>query len=74
MLEDINKIRAGQNISTKVARAPLVSRRTAIISGIAAIAIGAAAIIGLSLNGGSTPSLGNEIPNVVGLTETQARA
>jgi serine/threonine-protein kinase len=74
MLEDINKIRAGQNISTKVARSPLVSRRTAIISGIAAIAIGAAAIIGLSLNGGSTPSLGNEIPNVVGLTETQARA
>jgi serine/threonine-protein kinase len=74
MLEDINKIRAGQNISTKVARAPLVSRRTAIISGIAIIATGIAAIIGLSLNGGSTPSLGNELPNVVGLTESEARA
>jgi serine/threonine-protein kinase len=73
MLEDINKIRAGQNISTKVARAPLVSRRTAIISGIAIIATGIAAIIGLSLNGGSTPSLGNELPNVVGLTESEAR-
>ena len=74
MLEDINKIRAGQNISTKVARTPLVSRRTAIVSGIAVLAAGAAAIVGLSLSGGSTPSLGNEIPNVVGLTETEARA
>ena len=74
MLEDINKIRAGQNISTKVARTPLVSRRTAIVSGIAVLAAGAAAIVGLSLSGGSTPTLGNEIPNVVGLTETEARA
>lgn len=74
MLEDINKIRFGENISTKVARTPLVSRRTTIISGIAILAAGVAAIVGLSLNGGSTPSLGNEIPNVVGLTETQARA
>lgn len=74
MLEDINKIRSGENISTKVARTPLVSRRTTIISGIAILAAGVAAIVGLSLNGGSTPSLGNEIPNVVGLTETQARA
>jgi serine/threonine-protein kinase len=74
MLEDINKIRAGQNISTKVARAPLVSRRTAIISGITILIAGAAAIVGLSFSGGSTPSLGNEIPNVVGLTETEARA
>ena len=74
MLEDVNKIRAGQNISTKVARTPLVSRRTAIISGIAILIAGAAAIVGLSLSGGSTPSLGNEIPNVVGLTETEARA
>jgi serine/threonine-protein kinase len=74
MLEDINKIRAGQNISTKVARTQLVSRRTALITGIAVIAAGIAAIVGLSMNGGSTPSLGNEIPNVVGLTEPEARA
>ena len=74
MLEDINKIRAGQNISTKIARAPFVTRRTAIISGIAIFATAVAAILGLSLNGGSTPSLGNEIPNVVGLTESEARA
>ena len=52
----------------------MVGRRTAIISGIAVLAVGIAAIVGLSLNGGSTPSLGNEIPNVVGLTETEARA
>jgi serine/threonine-protein kinase len=74
MLEDINKIRAGENISTKVARGPVVSRRTAIITGIAVLLVGALAVVGLSLNGGSTPSLGNEIPNVVGLTEDQARA
>jgi serine/threonine-protein kinase len=74
MLEDLNKIRAGENISTKVARGPIVSRRTAIISGISLLLVGVLAVVGLSLNGGSTPSLGNEIPNVVGLTEDQARA
>jgi serine/threonine-protein kinase len=73
MLEDINKIRAGENISTKVARGPVVSRRTAIFTGISVLLIGALALFGLSLNGGSTPSLGNAIPNVVGLTEQQAR-
>jgi serine/threonine-protein kinase len=74
MLLDINKIRAGQNISTKVARAPLASRRTVITTGLVVLVIGIAAVLGISLNGGSTPSLGNEIPNVVGLTEIEARA
>jgi len=74
MLDDINKIRSGQNISTKVARAPLVTRRTALISGLAILAAGIAAVVGLSLSGGSTPSLGNEVPNVVGLSEGDARA
>ena len=74
MLQDINKIRAGQNISTKVARAPLASRRTVITTGLVVLGVGIAAVLGLSLNGGSTPSLGNEIPNVVGLTEVEARA
>jgi serine/threonine-protein kinase len=74
MLQDINKIRAGQNISTKVAREPLASRRTVITTGLVVLAIGIAAVLGISLNGGSTPSLGNEIPNVVGLTEVEARA
>jgi serine/threonine-protein kinase len=74
MLQDINKIRAGQNISTKVARAPLASRRTVISTGLVVLGVGVAAVLGLSLNGGSTPSLGNEIPNVVGLTEVEARA
>jgi serine/threonine-protein kinase len=74
MLQDINKIRAGQNISTKVARAPLASRRTVISTGLVVLGVGIAAVLGLSLNGGSTPSLGNEIPNVVGLTEVEARA
>jgi len=74
MLLDINKIRAGQNISTKVARAPLASRRTVIVTGLVVMSIGIAAVLGISLNGGSTPSLGNEIPNVVGLTEVEARA
>ena len=74
MLEDINKIRSGQNISTKVARPPLVSRRTALLTGLSVLAAGIAAVVGLSLNGGSTPSLGNEVPNVVGLSEADARA
>ncbi len=74
MLQDINKIRAGQNISTKVARAPLASRKTMILAGLVVLAAGIAAVFGLSLNGGSTPSLGNSIPNVVGLTEIEARA
>lgn len=74
MLQDINKIRAGQNISTKVARAPLASRRTVIVSSLVVLSIGVAAVLGLSLNGGSAPSLGNEIPNVVGLAEIEARA
>ena len=74
MLQDINKIRAGQNISTKVARAPIASRRTVITTGLVVLAIGIAAVLGISLNGGSTPCLGNEIPNVVGLTEIEARA
>lgn len=74
MLEDINKIRAGQNISTKVARPPLISRRTALITGLSVLAAGIAAVVGLSLSGGSTPSLGNEVPNVVGLSEGDARA
>jgi len=74
MLQDINKIRAGQNISTKVARAPLASRRTVVVTGLLVLAAGVAAVLGLSLNGSSTPSLGNEIPNVVGLTEIEARA
>ena len=72
MLEDINKIRSGQNISTKVARTPFVSRRTALFTGLAVLAAGIAAIVGLSLSGGSTPSLGNEVPNVVGLSEADA--
>ncbi|CAN2229313.1 SPS1 Serine/threonine protein kinase [Candidatus Nanopelagicaceae bacterium] len=74
MLDDINKIRSGQNISTKVARPPLVTRRTALISGLAILAAGIAAVVGLSLSGSSTPSLGNEVPNVVGLSEAEARA
>jgi eukaryotic-like serine/threonine-protein kinase len=73
MLEDINKIRDGQNISTKIVQAPFVNRRTAIITVASVVAVGIAALIGISLGGGSTPSLGSQIPNVVGLTEAQAR-
>ena len=74
MLQDINKIRAGQNISTKVARAPLASRRTILVTGIVVLIAGIAAVLGLSFSGSSTPSLGDQIPNVVGLTEIEARA
>ncbi|MEJ6606982.1 MAG: protein kinase [Candidatus Planktophila sp.] len=73
MLDDINKIRSGENITTKVARAPMLTRRNIIISAISALILGGFAIAGLSLGGASTPSIGNGIPNVVGLTEPQAR-
>lgn len=74
MLDDVNKIRNGQNILTKPVRPPLLTRRTAIISGVSVLLIGALAVLGLSLSGGSSSSIGNQIPNVVGLTEAEARA
>ena len=74
MLSDLNKIRSGQAISTKVARKPLMSRRAAIASAFSLLLIGSFAFIGVTLNGGSVPEIGNELPNVVGLTEAQARA
>jgi serine/threonine protein kinase len=73
MLEDLVKIKAGDSIDTKVARKPLISGRNALITaGVLAIA-GAAAIFGLSLTG-EISATGNQVPNVVGLTEQEARA
>jgi serine/threonine-protein kinase len=73
MLEDLVKIKAGDSIDTKVAKKPLISRRNALITaGVLAIA-GAAAIFGLSLTG-EISATGNQVPNVVGLTEQEARA
>jgi serine/threonine-protein kinase len=73
MLEDLVKIRAGQAISTKVAKKPLISRRSALITVGVLLIAGAAAIFGISLSGDTTAT-GNQVPNVVGLTEQEARA
>lgn len=74
MLDDLTKIRAGQEITTRVARKPIVSRRSVIITGSALALVGVLALVGISLGGGNTASFGNQIPNVVGLSEVDARA
>jgi eukaryotic-like serine/threonine-protein kinase len=73
MLRDLQKIKAGESISTKVARKPLISRRNALISTGLILVLGAAAVFGVNLSGGGTPT-GNQVPNVIGLTEQEARA
>ena len=74
MLSDLNKIRAGQSITTKVARKPLVTRRALIASTLSLALVGTLALAGITLNGGSEPEIGNEVANVIGLTEAEARA
>ncbi len=74
MLDDVQKLRGGESISTKIARGPLISRRSAVVSGLALLVIGIAAAVGFSLTGNPGGSIGNQVPNVVGLTVEQARA
>ncbi len=74
MLSDLDKIRAGQSITTKIVRKPLMSRRALIASIISLTLVGTLTLIGITVNGGSEPEIGNEVPNVVGLTEVEARA
>jgi serine/threonine protein kinase len=73
MLDDIAKVRAGQEITTKVVTPPFMSRRRAIIFGGSFVASIAIAISGLLMSGGGSNS-GPMIPNVVGLSEEMARA
>jgi serine/threonine-protein kinase len=73
MLADIKRLRSGVHVTTKIARIRPLKRRSFLIAGVSIFIASVLAIVGLSLNGVSAPSVGNELPNVVGLTEDQAR-
>jgi serine/threonine protein kinase len=73
MLADIKRLRSGVHVTTKIARIRPLKRRSFLIAGGSILIASVLAIVGLSLNGASEPSVGFELPNVVGLTEDQAR-
>jgi serine/threonine-protein kinase len=73
MLEDIAKVRAGQEVTTKVATPPFMTKKRAFIFGGSFFAAIALAIAGLLMSGGGT-NTGPMVPNVVGLSEEMARA
>jgi len=74
MLDDLYKIKAGEVITTKIAKAPLSRRKVLIgaISGVAALALLAAGLF-LTNTGPNTAGL-PQLPNVVGLTQAEAEA
>jgi serine/threonine-protein kinase len=74
MFDDLQKLRSGETISTKIARGPLLSRRNLLLTGGTLLIAAVAAFIGLSLPGNSGTTSGNQVPNVVGLTVEQAKA
>ncbi len=73
MLDDIAKVRAGEIVTTKVAKKPLFSRRSALLLGGSFFAAIALSVTGLLMSGGGT-NAGPMVPNVVGLSEEMARA
>ena len=72
MLSDLVKVRQGQNVTTKVATKPLFTRRSALAYGGAFLAAITISITGFLLSGVEEP--GPMIPNLVGLSESEARA
>jgi serine/threonine-protein kinase len=74
MLDDLYKIQSGEAITTKIAKAPISRRKVLIgaISGIAAIGLLAGGVF-LTKSGPTTDSL-PQLPNVVGLTQSEAEA
>ena len=73
MLADIKRLRSGVHVTTKIARVRPLKRRSFLIAGGSVLIASVLAIVGLSINGASAPSVGFELANVVGLTEDQAR-
>jgi serine/threonine-protein kinase len=74
MLDDLYKIKAGEVVTTKIAKAP-ISRRKVLVGVISGVAI-----LGLLVGGvfitkpGSDPAGLPQLPNVVGLTQAEAEA
>jgi serine/threonine-protein kinase len=74
MLDDLYKIKAGQVVTTKVAKAP-ISRRKVLIGAISGVATAALLVAGLFLTKPSVDPAGlPQLPNVVGLTQAEAQA
>ena len=73
MLDDLFKIHSGETVTTKMVKKP-INRRTLFSVIGASILVLAVAGAGLFASRPGAPSVGNEIPNVVGLTENAARA
>ena len=74
MLDDLYKVKTGEVITTKIAKKP-VSRRKVLISAISGVAAAGVLITGLFLArpNSATTNL-PQLPNVVGLTEAEARS
>jgi len=73
MLDDIARVRSGEKVITKIASAPLFTRKTALVYGGSFVAAIALALTGFLMSGNSDNNL-PQIPSVVGLTEDKARA
>ena len=73
MLDDIARVRAGEEVLTKIVTEPFLTRKRALIYGGSFFAAIALAVSGFLLSGGGSANL-PEIPNVVGLSEEMARA
>jgi serine/threonine-protein kinase len=71
MLDDLIKVHQGQAVTTKIATKPFFTRRSALLYGGSFFAAIALSITGFLLSGNQNN--GPLIPNVVGLSEAQAR-
>ncbi len=71
MLDDLVKVHHGQAVTTKIATKPFFTRRSALLYGGSFFAAIALSITGFLLSGNQAS--GPLIPNVVGLSEAQAR-
>jgi eukaryotic-like serine/threonine-protein kinase len=74
MLDDLYKIKGGEVVSTKIAKAPMSRRKVLIgaISGVAALGLLIAGVF--MTRPGVDPSGLPQLPNVVGLTQAEAEA
>ena len=74
MLDDLYKIKAGQVVTTKIAKPPMSRRKVLIgaIGGVAAVAVLAAGLF-LTKPGADSAGL-PQLPNVVGLTQAEAES
>jgi serine/threonine-protein kinase len=74
MLDDLYKIKAGQIVTTKIAKPPM-SRRKVLIGAISGVAAVAVLVGGLFFTKPGADSAGlPQLPNVVGLTQAEAEA